>query len=84
LAEVNLIKSIAEPLLVSSINLTKNSATIHFNVEPKIDSGKLIDIVTKNSHYKFSGNTTVAITYAANNIEQILSDAYELLANIAL
>ncbi len=84
LAEVNLIKSIAEPLLVSSINLTKNSATIHFNVEPKIDSGKLIDIVTKNSHYKFSGNTTVAITYATNNIEQILSDAYELLANIAL
>jgi transcription-repair coupling factor (superfamily II helicase) len=84
LAEVNLIKTMAEPLLVDNITLTNNTATICFNEKPKIDAGKLIDIVTKNSHYKFSGNTTITITYETNSIEQILYDIYELLINITL
>ena len=83
LAEVNLIKAIAEPLLVDNISFTNNSATICFNENPKIDAGKLIELVTKSPHYKFSGNTTVTVTYETANIEQILYDVYELLVNIA-
>lgn len=84
LAEVNLIRSLAAPLLTDSISLTKNTATICFSENPKIDTEKLIETVTKGDHYKFSGSTTISITHEEDNTAQILYDVYDLLVKITL
>ncbi|MDF3055726.1 MAG: transcription-repair coupling factor, partial [Gammaproteobacteria bacterium] len=83
LFDLSLLKSIAEPLGIKKIRLSKDGGTVEFNSEPHIDMMKLIALVQQQPvHYQLVGGDKLRFALPEVPIDKQMQRVGELLRKI--